>query len=337
MTNLLFENTLSELTTLINMLHEEKEKYQYDVTYKNNELSSNNVELKHIEEEKDNKKDYFSPLSSKKTNLKNNLKIKEVEIKEEISDLYNRIESISEKILSVEKLKSDLEEYFYSVNIESENLESEDSVVNHLDSTITIKKSDIGYVKKLIHDSYGIIDSKLKLCENVIEHDSMRVKIEIENLKNEIAKLKNSEQILEELTANEGNYFLLCEHILKIVKEYKKNNKQIIFEYTGSIEIIDIEIKKIIYDLITKECRNAFTYMNADKIMITAKEKEKVIQIIIADDGNSYSEVNIKTDKINDKPIEFSEIFGKLRELCDKFQFESEKHIGTTICLEIKK
>lgn len=340
MINSLYENILSELTLFINILQKEREKHQYDVVLKNKELSTNDVELKEIQEEKDNKKDYFSPLSSKKTNLKNKLRIKEMEIKDEISALYNKIEKISEKILKIEQLKSDLAEYFSEIQTEcedSQEISQKEDIRDDKDSTIVIKKQDIYHVKKLIDTSCGIIDSKLKLCENVIEHDSMRAKLEIQNLKNEIRKLKSSEQILQEIITNEGDYFSLCENIEKIVEEYRKSEKSIIFEYTGNIEIINTETKKVIYDLILKECRNAFTYMHADKIMITAKEKEETIHIIIADDGNAYSRVDIETDKINDKPLEFNKILCDLRKLCSDFQFESEKHIGTTICLDILK
>ena len=333
MINSLYENILSELTLFMNILQKEKEKYQYDVVLKNNELSENNVELKEIQEEKDNKKDYFSPLSSKKTNLKNKLKIKEVEIKDEINDLYSKIEKISEKILKIEELKSDLAEYFSE--IVTEDTQEENIKVDS--EAIVIQRKHIYDVKKAINTSCRIIDSKLDLCENVIEHDSMRAKIEIQNLKNEIIKLQNCEQILQEIITNKGEYFSLCGSIEEIVEEYTKNEKSIIFEYTGNIEMINTKIKKMIYDLIEKECRNAFMYMNAEKIMITAKEKEKSIYVIVADDGNAYSRTDIETDKINDKPLEINKILCDLRKLCSDFQFESEKHIGTTICLDVLK
>lgn len=337
MINSLYENILSELTLFINILQKEKEKYQYDVVLKNNELSENNVELKEIQEEKDNKKDYFSPLSSKKTNLKNKLKIKEVEIKDEINDLYSKIEKISEKILKIENLKSDLSEYFSEIVTEDTQEKTQKEDIKIDSETIVIQKKHIFDVKKAISNSCRTIDNKLELCENVIEHDSMRAKIEIQNLKNEIIKLQNCEQILQEIITNKGEYFSLCGSIEKIVEEYKKNEKSIIFEYTGNIEMINTEIKKMIYDLIEKECRNAFMYMNAEKIMITAKEKEKSIYVIVADDGNAYSRTDIETDKINDKPLELNKILCDLRKVCSDFQFESEKHIGTTICLDVLK
>lgn len=337
MINSIYEDTLSELTLFINILQKEKEKYQYDVVLKNNELSKNDVELKEIQEEKDNKKDYFSPLSSKKTNLKNKLKIKEVEIKDEINNLYSKIEEVSEKILKIEKLKSDLTEYFSEITDKNTQEKMQEDIKIDSESCIAIQKKHIYDVKKVISNSCRIIDSKLELCENVIDHDSMRAKIEIQNLKNEIIKLQNCEQILQEIITNKGEYFSLSGSIEGIVEEYKKNEKSIIFEYTGNIEIINTEIKKMIYALIEKECRNAFMYMNAEKIMITIKEKEKSIHVIVADDGNSYSKTDIETDKINDKPLELNKILCSLKKLCSDFQFESEKHIGTTICLDVLK
>lgn len=138
---------------------------------KNNELSlkENEEFVRYIEISEDENYDLFSPQSLKNNYNENGIK----ELKEEKIKLEENNRKLREKVIEINNKQNELEQIIASIKVK-ENEESE--VIDNIDNTISnIEKKLIG------------INNKVRLCNQLIDIDKNRCKLELQNLSKTIS------------------------------------------------------------------------------------------------------------------------------------------------------
>lgn len=206
MLHALIDRTIEQLGQFEELLQEEKERWQDKLHILQDALGSNTVDLRNIEENKDSKKDYFSPGSSKKTNLIHSLKMKEAELDREIAEVKDKLAGVEDERESVFGLQKDLELYRnkHLIFTEEEHTKTDTDgkeTEDDLDEEVVISRKKVYNIKSILAKSYECIYDKTKLCEGLAGQDARRVKLELERMEQEIQKLDACREEIDRLLA----------------------------------------------------------------------------------------------------------------------------------------
>lgn len=361
------QQIISELDILENYLINEKYQIESEIVQLKTQLDDNKIEYKKISKEEDIQKKFFSPKNSITNCYKNEIESNNLAINEQINENENKIHKINEHLSHIKELKKqviikdkvnemelmdnqnsnrknseeNIEEYNgYSDmndNIDDNSNSAEkkvdsDNVTD--DELIEIKKSALKHIRGKLETCSENLQDKMDLLKTDTE-SSFKDKDEslFYDMEKNIKEMKNCQYYIKQLEKY-PDYCSLQELLNKLADKWNTSEQKIVWNIDSEVEQIDMEKKKTLMELCEIECRNAFTYMDAEQVMITAKVKDDIIKMVIADDGNSYHKKDLERDKYSDNDLEWKYIKEKCEKICSKYSFESEKHVGTTICIE---
>lgn len=211
-----------------------------------------------------------------KLNLKKNeLEIKKQFLEQSLKELDMRkkeIETALEEMNDIEEqLVSNVHNTKYLIHKEVEKVKNENviNVIRLLEQQI---KKDSHYVNENFNKRLHLIENKFDLCENFIDIDSNRARIELEKIKEEVNSLikKNSVEMFHvKHFEQNGSLMNINKTISEFLKEYKKGiSFKIEYQYSG-IEKIETNEKCINLIRIIKEAiENAVKFSNGNIINI---------------------------------------------------------------------
>lgn len=227
----------------------------------------------------------FSPNSFDKDNNvveieKLNIKKSELEIEkqaleenvEELNKRKKRIEESLEEMAEIEnQLANNVHNTKHLINKEVEKVKEQNIsyVIGMLEQQIN---KDSHYVNETFNKKLHLIKNKFDLCENFIDLDSNRARIELSKLKEEIEaliKMSNTEMFHVKHSESNDKHVNVNKTISDFIKEYKKTvSYKIVYAYTGS-EMLEISNNCINIIRIIKEAMdNSVKYCNGSIINV---------------------------------------------------------------------
>lgn len=276
---------------LLSISKEKRDSYNYEI-----------IEIEKMIEELskniDTTFEIFSPNSLDKDNNVveiEKLKFKKNEIAEELMILEDNIEEYENKKIDIEKAIEDISDLEVQVSNNIKNtkylISKEVSKVSDSCKSDAIKFMEYqahkdGNNTDQIDKKFSLISNKIKLCENFIDIDLNRAKLELFYLKEEldrIGKIKNSKMFhVKHFISSNG----LKESISNLINEYKTIT-DIKFEYSYSGENVkDTEEYLITVLRIVKECfDNSIKHSNCNIINI-AIVVDKIENIDYSENNN---------------------------------------------------
>lgn len=285
-----------EIESKLNKLNETILRYKYNVEEIENSI--NNL-TKNI----DTTYEVFSPNSSErnynlieieKLNLKKNEMLLEVDSiidnQKRLLEKKEKVESVYKDILDVQKkiiTNDENSKYILEKEISKKNEKYSDEVTKLLEYQINQQNN---FINRNIKNDIELLDNKISLCQNLIDIDYNRAKMELIKLKEEIEniniKISSKMFHVKHFLENKNDYSIYDE-IKEIINECKKyTDFKFEFNYTG--EKINVSYKTII---------NLIRIIKESIMNSIVHSKGNIINIIVVVDNfvNEYNkEENIK-------------------------------------------
>lgn len=243
--------------------------------------------------DKDNNVVEIEKLNLKKTEL--NIEIEALRDKlDNLEKQKSKIDASLEEIYDIEKqLANNVKNTKYLIDKEVKKTEEK----NIKKSTLILEQQinkDNHYISNIVKKDIEKVQNKIELCENLIDMDSNRAKLEITKIKEEllyIEKKVNAKMFHVKHSEDDSEKIGLYKNISDFIKEYqKKINMKISFNYSG-LKILDNKWNVINVIRIIKEAiDNAESHSNGTIININI-----VIDKINVEENDYYTD-DISTD-----------------------------------------
>lgn len=243
--------------------------------------------------DKDNNVVEIEKLNLKKTEL--NIEIEALRDKlEDLEKQKSKIDASLEEIYDIEKqLANNVKNTKYLIDKEVKKTEEK----NIKKSTLILEQQinkDSHYISNIVKKDIEKVQNKIELCENLIDMDSNRAKLEIAKIKEELSyieKKANAKMFHVKHLDDDSEKIGLYKNISDFIKEYqKKINMKISFNYSG-LKILDSKCNIINVIRIIKEAiDNAESHSNGTIININI-----VIDKINVEEKDYYAD-DISTD-----------------------------------------
>lgn len=221
--------------------------------------------------DKDNNVVEIEKLNLKKTEL--NIEIEALRDKlDNLEKQKSKIDASLEEIYDIEKqLANNVKNTKYLIDKEVKKTEEK----NIKKSTLILEQQinkDSHYISNTVKKDIEKVQNKIELCENLIDMDSNRAKLEITKIKEEllyIEKKVNAKMFHVKHSEDDSEKVGLYKNISDFIKEYqKKINMKISFNYSG-LKILDSKCNVINVIRIIKEAiDNAESHSNGTIINI---------------------------------------------------------------------
>lgn len=252
--------------------------------------------------DKDNNVVEIEKLNLKKTEL--NIEIEALRDKlDNLEKQKSKIDASLEKIYDIEKqLANNVKNTKYLIDKEVKKTEEK----NIKKSTLILEQQinkDNHYISNIVKKDIEKVHNKIELCENLIDMDSNRAKLEITKIKEEllyIEKKVNAKMFHVKHSEEDSEKIGLYKNISDFIKEYqKKINMKISFNYSG-LKILDskwnvINVIRIIKEAIDNaESHSNGTIININIVIdkINVEENDYNIDDISTDSNQVESEIN---------------------------------------------
>lgn len=252
--------------------------------------------------DKDNNVVEIEKLNLKKTEL--NIEIEALRDKlDNLEKQKSKIDASLEEIYDIEKqLANNVKNTKYLIDKEVKKTEEK----NIKKSTLILEQQinkDNHYISNIVKKDIEKVQNKIKLCENLIDMDSNRAKLEITKIKEEllyIEKKVNAKMFHVKHSEDDSEKIGLYKNISDFIKEYqKKINMKISFNYSG-LKILDskwnvINVIRIIKEAIDNaESHSNGTIININIVIdkINVEENDYNIDDISTDSNQVESEIN---------------------------------------------
>ena len=252
--------------------------------------------------DKDNNVVEIEKLNLKKTEL-----IIEIEVlRDKLDNLEkqkSKIDASLEEIYDIEKqLANNVKNTKYLIDKEVKKTEEK----NIKKSTLILEQQinkDNHYISNIVKKDIEKVQNKIELCENLIDMDSNRAKLEITKIKEEllyIEKKVNAKMFHVKHSEDDSEKIGLYKNISDFIKEYqKKINMKISFNYSG-LKILDskwnvINVIRIIKETIDNaESHSNGTIININIVIdkINVEENDYYTDDISTDSNQVESEIN---------------------------------------------
>lgn len=179
---------------------------------------------------------------------------------------------------------------------------------------------------------------KTELCIKLLDMDTIRVRLELATLINQIrCTINDMRDIIYDLRPMSIQDLGLVPAIERFAKKcMEQNHIQVTVSSTEKIPCILSIINLTLYRIIQEACNNIVKYANASICSITLNRNDKEIKLVIEDNG-----VGMQLEEIENKEASDSSGFGLsiMRErallLSGSFEIESTKGKGTKITVII--
>lgn len=252
--------------------------------------------------DKDNNVVEIEKLNLKKTEL--NIEIEALRDKlDNLEKQKSKIDASLEEIYDIEKqLANNVKNTKYLIDKEVKKTEEK----NIKKSTLILEQQinkDNHYISNIVKKDIEKVHNKIELCENLIDMDSNRAKLEITKIKEEllyIEKKVNAKMFHVKHSEEDSEKIGLYKNISEFIKEYqKKINMKISFNYSG-LKILDskwnvINVIRIIKEAIDNaESHSNGTIININIVIdkINVEENDYNIDDISTDSNQVESEIN---------------------------------------------
>lgn len=252
--------------------------------------------------DKDNNVVEIEKLNLKKTEL--NIEIEALRDKlDNLEKQKSKIDASLEEIYDIEKqLANNVKNTKYLIDKEVKKTEEK----NIKKSTLILEQQinkDNHYISNIVKKDIEKVNNKIELCENLIDMDSNRAKLEITKIKEEllyIEKKVNAKMFHVKHSEEDSEKIGLYKNISDFIKEYqKKINMKISFNYSG-LKILDskwnvINVIRIIKEAIDNaESHSNGTIININIVIdkINVEENDYNIDDISTDSNQVESEIN---------------------------------------------
>lgn len=252
--------------------------------------------------DKDNNVVEIEKLNLKKTEL--NIEIEALRDKlDNLEKQKSKIDASLEEIYDIEKqLANNVKNTKYLIDKEVKKTEEK----NIKKSTLILEQQinkDNHYISNIVKKDIEKVQNKIELCENLIDMDSNRAKLEITKIKEEllyIEKKVNAKMFHVKHSEDDSEKIGLYKNISDFIKEYqKKINMKISFNYSG-LKILDskwnvINVIRIIKEAIDNaESHSNGTIININIVIdkINVEENDYYTDDISADSNQVESEIN---------------------------------------------
>lgn len=252
--------------------------------------------------DKDNNVVEIEKLNLKKTEL--NIEIEALRDKlDNLEKQKSKIDASLEEIYDIEKqLANNVKNTKYLIDKEVKKTEEK----NIKKSTLILEQQinkDNHYISNIVKKDIEKVHNKIELCENLIDMDSNRAKLEITKIKEEllyIEKKVNAKMFHVKHSEEDSEKIGLYKNISDFIKEYqKKINMKISFNYSG-LKILDskwnvINVIRIIKEAIDNaESHSNGTIININIVIdkINVEENDYNIDDISIDSNQVESEIN---------------------------------------------
>lgn len=252
--------------------------------------------------DKDNNVVEIEKLNLKKTEL--NIEIEALRDKlDNLEKQKSKIDASLEEIYDIEKqLANNIKNTKYLINKEVKKTEEK----NIKKSTLILEQQinkDNHYISNIVKKDIEKVHNKIELCENLIDMDSNRAKLEITKIKEEllyIEKKVNAKMFHVKHSEDDSEKIGLYKNISDFIKEYqKKINMKISFNYSG-LKILDnkwnvINVIRIIKEAIDNaESHSNGTIININIVIdkINVEENDYYTDDISTDSNQVESEIN---------------------------------------------
>lgn len=252
--------------------------------------------------DKDNNVVEIEKLNLKKTEL--NIEIEALRDKlDNLEKQKSKIDASLEEIYDIEKqLANNVKNTKYLIDKEVKKTEEK----NIKKSTLILEQQinkDNHYISNIVKKDIEKVQNKIELCENLIDMDSNRAKLEITKIKEEllyIEKKVNAKMFHVKHSEDDSEKIGLYKNISDFIKEYqKKINMKISFNYNG-LKILDskwnvINVIRIIKEAIDNaESHSNGTIININIVIdkINVEENDYYTDDISTDSNQVESEIN---------------------------------------------
>ena len=252
--------------------------------------------------DKDNNVVEIEKLNLKKTEL--NIEIEALRDKlDNLEKQKSKIDASLEEIYDIEKqLANNVKNTKYLIDKEVKKTEEK----NIKKSTLILEQQinkDNHYISNIVKKDIEKVQNKIELCENLIDMDSNRAKLEITKIKEEllyIEKKVNAKMFHVKHSEDDSEKIGLYKNISDFIKEYqKKINMKISFNYSG-LKILDskwnvINVIRIIKETIDNaESHSNGTIININIVIdkINVEENDYYTDDISTDSNQVESEIN---------------------------------------------
>lgn len=252
--------------------------------------------------DKDNNVVEIEKLNLKKTEL--NIEIEALRDKlDNLEKQKSKIDASLEEIYDIEKqLANNVKNTKYLIDKEVKKTEEK----NIKKSTLILEQQinkDNHYISNIVKKDIEKVHNKIELCENLIDMDSNRAKLEITKIKEEllyIEKKVNAKMFHVKHSEEDSEKIGLYKNISDFIKEYqKKINMKISFNYSG-LKILDskwnvINVIRIIKEAIDNaESHSNGTIININIVIdkINVEKNDYNIDDISTDSNQVESEIN---------------------------------------------
>lgn len=252
--------------------------------------------------DKDNNVVEIEKLNLKKTEL--NIEIEALRDKlDNLEKQKSKIDASLEEIYDIEKqLANNVKNTKYLIDKEVKKTEEK----NIKKSTLILEQQinkDNHYISNIVKKDIEKVQNKIELCENLIDMDSNRAKLEITKIKEEllyIEKKVNAKMFHVKHSEDDSEKIGLYKNISDFIKEYqKKINMKISFNYSG-LKILDskwnvINVIRIIKEAIDNaESHSNGTIININIVIdkINVEENDYYTDDISTDSNQVESEIN---------------------------------------------
>lgn len=252
--------------------------------------------------DKDNNVVEIEKLNLKKTEL--NIEIEALRDKlDNLEKQKSKIDASLEEIYDIEKqLANNVKNTKYLIDKEVKKTEEK----NIKKSTLMLEQQinkDSHYISNIFKKDIEKVQNKIELCENLIDMDSNRAKLEITKIKEEllyIEKKVNAKMFHVKHSEDDSEKIGLYKNISDFIKEYqKKINMKISFNYSG-LKILDskwnvINVIRIIKEAIDNaESHSNGTIININIVIdkINVEKNDYYTDDISTDSNQVESEIN---------------------------------------------
>ena len=276
--------------------------------------------------DKDNNVVEIEKLNLKKTEL--NIEIETLRDKlDNLEKQKSKIDASLEEIHDIEKqLANNVKNTKYLINKEVKKIEEK----NIKKSTLILEQQinkDSHYISNIVKKDIEKVHNKIELCENLIDMDSNRAKLEITKIKEEllcIEKKVNAKMFHVKHSEDDSKKIGLYKNISDFIKEYqKKINMKISFNYSG-LKILDsktnlINVIRIIKEAIDNaESHSNGTIININIVIdkINVEEKDYYADDILTDgnrldsnqsDGNRVDGIQVDNILVDGNSVDDTE------------------------------
>lgn len=373
------------MESVMSFIKSEKIKNDEDISKTNDKLNSCSYQIEEIDnmvielsKSIDTTYEIFSPNAFDKDN--NIIEIEKLNLKK--SELKIEIESLNEKLNELEqtnnKIDESLEEMYDIENQLASNVKNTQYLISkevnkteniyHQEITNFLEmqiEKDNHYIKNSIMKKFDSLENKISLCENFIDMDSNRAKLELNKLKDEFANLEkkvNAEMFHVKHDEESGLY----KSISDFIKEYQKLlDIKIDFKYSGirvsdsteniiniirivketidnankhsngTIVNVNIIVDKFESEINNSENESSTNMNNSDIHQINFKINNETmynVNIIVTDNGDGFT---LQDDKVLNANNLFGISIMKYRSkiLKGTLNIESSIGMGTTVKL----